>query len=277
MEPSATIARAFAAAGIGACVLALSGSASAYTVKHAASGAIVRWATDEVSFVVSPTIDRAAPGGRDAVRRASGAWSALGPNVPSIVLRDGNGGEHPAYDGRNVIYFAESGYPRAGRALAITILTFDSQSGAIVDCDIVVNGPRAFVVLSDDAHAPSGARSVATEDGAGDDDEGQRFDLVHVLAHEMGHALGLGDEANDARALMYPFTMPGDASMRAPRNDDANGLAIIYATPAAPESSSGGSPNAHSGCALGARPPRGEWPLCTAALALMFVRRRERR
>ena len=41
------------------------------------------------------------------------------------------------------------GYAPAGRALAITVLTYDNASGRILDADIIVNGSYKFAVLRD--------------------------------------------------------------------------------------------------------------------------------
>ena len=56
------------------------------------------------------------------------------------------------------------------------------------------------------------------------------YDLHHVIAHELGHSLGMNDEMERKEALMYRYTAPNDATLRAPSDDDVAGLAELYST-----------------------------------------------
>jgi len=120
---------------------------------------------------------------------------------------------------------------------------FDSHTGAIVDADIVINGLYDFAVLPSGARAAAGAIAITNEPAAGTDVSPANpfglavgatnagtavFDLLHVLAHESGHVLGLRDSEDDASDVMYPYTFPGDASRRAPSSDDRAGIESLY-------------------------------------------------
>src|SRR6185295_17850971 len=71
-------------------------------------------------------------------------------------------------------------------------------------------------------------------DGIAHQDEGTNldtvYDLHHVVAHELGHSLGMNDEMQRKDALMYRYSAPNDATMRAPAPDDIAGLAELYST-----------------------------------------------
>jgi hypothetical protein len=261
--------------------------ARAQVTKKTSGGDPVRWGQSSVMFTVDPALTRAIPNAEQAVAMALDAWSAKNgaPGLAFATAREGDS-VAPAKDGRNVIYYAPSGHPLVGGALAVTILTYDDISGRILDADIIVNGAYPFAVLEPTALAPVGALAIAahtgditpspcdatgsgedsgrsgrkadarsregeagtcgdrehkkdeangrgyeTEDGdpASDSPPGNLpFDLTHVLAHDLGHALGLGDDG-DHRALMYLYSLPGDASRRGPSERDLEGLRELYA------------------------------------------------
>ncbi|HLK36807.1 MAG TPA: matrixin family metalloprotease [Polyangiaceae bacterium] len=198
----------------------------------------MRWNESQVSYVIDPSVHSAVSGGADAVAQAVSAWSGVS-GAPALSTSAGTKpAKGPAVDGNNVVLFAPKGYAPAGNALAITILSFDSQTGAIVDADVVVNGAHKFAALPAGALAAPGAVALSNE-GSGDDDgrSSGAFDLQHVVAHEIGHSLGLGDQNDVHAALMYAYSKPGDATLRAPTTDDVDGLDQAY----------GGSPT-HAGC-----------------------------
>jgi hypothetical protein len=105
---------------------------------------------------------------------------------------------------------------------------------------VIFNGSYTFAVLAPDA-VPELAKSDAkathpsTTDGIVHEDEGivardTVYDLHHVIAHELGHSLGMNDEMGRKDALMYRYSAPNDATMRAPASDDIAGLAELYST-----------------------------------------------
>lgn len=216
-----------AAAVAYATVLTLTGSSSAeaFNLKHTQSGLEVRWSVPSVAFVVDPRLSGAVVGAGDAVAQAAQSWSGVA-GAPTLSAATGAVSSVPAVDGTNSVLFLHN-FDAADGALAITIVSLDEATGHILDTDIVVNADHAFAVLPASARASSNSPLVSTEGSSGA--SSQVFDLTHVMAHEVGHSLGLADESANAAALMYPYTRAGDASVRAPGSDDLSGVDQAYA------------------------------------------------
>jgi len=256
------------------CLVALwaflaASDADAFEAKRTSGGLPVHWEAANVTFEIDPSVAQAVAGGFDAVAEALGAWSGQS-GAPTLTVTAGDGKARPGNDGHNVIFFAADGYAEAGNALAITVLSYDEITGAIVDADIVINGNHSFAVVADGTRPDPNARPISNE-GTGGDELGNsedQFDLVHVVAHETGHALGLSDALNPG-PLMYLYTMPNDGSLRSPTADDETGIRSLYA---------GSSSERSAGCSTAsiASPssaPRGVL-LVVLALGGWIVRRR---
>lgn len=190
----------------------------AYEVKRSADGSLVRWAEARVSFSVKPEVLELR-GAENAVGKAIAAWSGRGGGPEIALGRKANAGAAPGADGRNTIFYAKDGYAPAGNALAITILSYDEQTGRILDADIVLNGKFKLGRI-----------------GIGDDTD--EYDVNRVVAHEMGHALGLSDEPAREDALMFPYVAPSAVLLSAPARDDVAGLATLYESKASEDASS---------------------------------------
>ncbi len=263
------------AAALGAiAVLVPSGDLAAFELATTKGGHELRWETDAIELVLDPSFIGSAYGAADAARDAARAWSGVA-GAPEIRVTNGAGGDEIGAIGRNVVFFVPGGYPKANGALAVTVVTFDAN-GRIVDADIVVSGAYRFGVL--DAAARSTDERAAQADAPGPlatsaalaFDENDRFDLVHVLAHETGHLLGLADAKGDSTAVMFRTTAPNDASRRAPNADDLGGIRALY-TPAS---------HGCAGASVSPVPPAPGVPLGSVALlvagALVLAARSQR-
>ncbi len=259
-------------------LIAWAASAQAYAIKLTPLGLPVRWPEAHVGFVVDRAVDESVSGGVQAVTAAVGAWHV--PSAPALTVTIGQTPSVPAVDGQNSVIFAANGFLPAGNALAITLVSFDAVTGDIVDTDIVVNGIHAFSVLPSDATPPADAEAFAMEGGAGVDDPRSQahlaFDLQHVVAHEVGHALGLADSTDSNSALMYPYTKPNDASVRGPAEDDTDGISDLYSSGVVPSSSSGCGANV-AGAPVRSRDAGAALALAVIAGAWVASRRRAHR
>lgn len=197
----------------------------------------MHWGRANVGFTMDPSVEANVAGATEATKHAMQSWSGT-VGAPELAMkpRGEKAPEKPALDFENGIFFMKSGYEPAGRSLAITILTYDNVTGEIVDADVAFNGRYTFAVLEEQAPSapeaigphPTATDGIAHEMPAGREDT--VYDLHHVVAHELGHSLGMDDELRQSDVLMYRYSAPNDPSVRAPVSDDIAGLATIYSS-----------------------------------------------
>lgn len=221
-------------------VLAASSDAGAYVVKKTSRGELVHWDEPAVSYTIDPSVNANVRGGSAATIDAMRSWSGTvgAPELSTIEADPVTAPQKPAFDYKNGIFFSKGGYTPAGRALAITVLTYDNASGRILDADVIFNGAYSFQVLEVAqklADTPTLTHPSTTDDIVHGDQEvdvasDTVYDLHHVIAHELGHSLGMNDEMGHRDALMYRYSAPNDATIRQPGSDDIAGLAELYST-----------------------------------------------
>jgi MYXO-CTERM domain-containing protein len=183
------------------------------------------------------------------MRMATEAWRGL-PGSPDLVFGStADLSEPDATDGINGVYISDA--PLDGDHLAETRLTFEPNTGRIIDVDVVVSGLDPWEVMSE-----SGSQADV-------------YDLGAVLTHEMGHALGLADEPAVDQATMFPRFRFGDTRARTPEVDDERGVLAAYREHPAQGAMSTGCSAGGQGSAGGA--------LGLALIALAVSRRQQRR
>ena len=223
-----------------AVTLAATTSAQAFEVKHAQGGELVRWRRPNVAWTVDRSV-RDVPGAEDAIKAASGAWTKRG-GAPVLTVAAASAAEavlEPGFDGTSAIFYAKDGFAPAGAALAVTLLSFDDRTGEVLEADIVLNGKYQIGVVGAAAAKPTSASAPGAE----------TYDVRRIVAHEMGHALGLSDEPARKDALMYLYIARAQALPAKPASDDLAGIAALYGAGAAQGASAGSSASAdHAGC-----------------------------
>jgi hypothetical protein len=188
------------------------------TASCVTEGVPLAWRRPKISFVVDGRGSelRGVSGEQllEAAALAAQAWSrtqcgdsSLG--LGEIELQSGSGmaGFEAGGDNQNVIHFVDAGWNHGPQALAKTTLGIDLDSGEILDADIAVNSQNYEFTLEPDL---------------------KLVDLVAVLTHEMGHALGL-DHSQVPQATMRPETRGfATSELRDLQPDDALGLCAAY-------------------------------------------------
>lgn len=262
------MSRSTTTAALVAAALAFSTEAGAFELKHSGEGELVSWRRSRIAWTIDRSV-RDIPGGEAAVVAAIDAWTQRG-GAPSLAVEATGAELEPGLDGKNVVFYAPNGYAPAGRALAVTVLSFDDRTGEVIEADIVINGKYRFAPIAGGtpAHASEAAPKAT-------------YDIGRVLAHEMGHALGLSDELELSDALMYPYVPRERALVASPGNDDVLGLNALYggaSVPTAASRTEGADAKANAGCSSSpVAPPRRSAVaagLAFIALAVAVVRRR---
>jgi hypothetical protein len=219
---------------IGAALVGSAADASAFSVKKTTKGELVHWDSRDVHYAIDPSVEANVTAGNAAVRQAMESWSGdVGAPTLHAENADATSPTKPGFDQKNGVFFIPGGYAPAGRALAITVLTYDNSSGKILDADVIFNGSYNFAVLGEGNVGD--VTKLSSTDGISHTDEptgdpATVYDLHHVIAHETGHSLGMNDEMERKDALMYRYTSPNDATLRQPASDDISGLAELYSS-----------------------------------------------
>jgi hypothetical protein len=120
-----------------------------------------------------------------------------------------NGGDL-AQGNANILVFREDKWPYANTAntLALTTLTFNTETGEIYDADMEINAVKSSVTLT------TGDSNVET-------------DLLSVLTHEAGHFIGVAHSPKQEATMFATYT-PQTTDLRDLDPDDVAAVCSIY-------------------------------------------------
>jgi hypothetical protein len=201
----------------------LGSTASAYQVRKSSTGAPLRWPEGEIGVRLAledPPSGVSASAATEAGARAFDAYmDVIAPMSPSVTVAMRAGTTKApvtAADGTTTVTWVNEGWDDDydPNALAITITTYDTTSGSIQDADIVVNARFPWTAV---------------------DDCDTAYDLQSVLTHEVGHLFGLGHDAEDPDATMYPSAGVCETKKRDLAASDLAGLTFLYVEVAPPQ------------------------------------------
>lgn len=233
-----------------------SAPARAYTVKETETGSVVRWHRPSVVLRVDASMNRYFSGMpvQLAIDDAALAWGDI-EGVPELLINEGDPG--PAgFDAKtpasNGVYLIED-WELADSSLAVTVATYESRSGKMVDTDILVNANHPFGEMPE-----------------GPDKKGEAYDLRGVLTHEMGHVLGLGESYDERMATMWPNISRGETHQRDIDTDDASGVEEAYSKGMLSENEAVGGCGGSS-VVIKRNAGASGWPLLITSLVVLAV------
>ena len=132
-----------------------------------------------------------------AVRGAIATWNRSGANINFLPLKS-TAAAINATDNQMTIAIGStaSDLSIVGGALAVTVDTFNSVNGAIIDSDIVINPGDCF--------STTGVASACTG--------GTAYDFQATMTHELGHSLGL-NHTGLLGAVMFQYNTLTERSL----------------------------------------------------------------
>lgn len=178
----------------------ISASASAFTLSN--SSGVTGWANNEVTIVVNTAN---CPSGIDVIaliKSAMDVWN----NVPTSALKIKYGGTTNATtDGNPVVAYCETNFQ------AVTGADQDDTPG-------VARGNGNSVLTSGllILNASAGASNIASVD---------RLGLEVVVAHEIGHVLGLGHSQTPNALMYFTYSLKKELNLA---QDDIDGISYLY-------------------------------------------------
>jgi hypothetical protein len=253
--------------------------------KVTSSGADERWWQDQVTVTLDGSLDGVSKDARDAVEQAFGTWIASSAKLPHVTFdtRDASPFQLDA-DGENRIYFAPITIPKHENDLAITVVYTNTDTGEILEADMIVNSRHTWKLLDadgDDDDKTDGTKPASSTlglKGNGLKSCSNTYDLRSVVTHEAGHFWGLGEDYTDTKATMFYSTPPCNVGKRELKTDDTQEVSSLYAKPMADSGGTDSTSTAAKACnvALGRSSSSGVFGVGLAALALAAVRRRSK-
>lgn len=228
-------------------ILLMLSTAHAWEVNRNADGDPLHWPVGEVEYWINPDNGQGISAERlhFLVGAAASAWS----RVPGVQLTFDDRGDTTMAaadytDDKNIIYFEDS-WPEEWDAsfLALTF-TWSVEGGEIIAFDLAIN----------EDNFDWGVGGAQAEN-----------DLMNMLTHELGHAVGLShSQVEDA--TMYFQASKGERGKRNLTIDDEEGARFLYGDLLA----------ASAGCAAAPRAPIGGLGLAAIGLAFAFRSARRR-
>ena len=182
------------------------------------AGPSVAWTVRTVSWVAHPNIFRVYEGANEDVQASFAAWAATQCSDLDLAFdseREVQAGFREGAMNTNVVVLLRNAWPYQSGAIAVTTTTFNTQTGALIDADIEMNGEHFTFVRAD----------------ATCDQDTKVMDLRNTLTHEVGHLIGLEHPPSTpaySEATMFASAPSCEIKKRTLAQDDIDGVCFIY-------------------------------------------------
>jgi len=165
------------------------------------AGNPIRWATMPIEYAIDGNNDAGIDpdGAVGAVVAAASAWGDIEGSLADFQFRGATSEPAAAHDDVNAVFF-QSDWEYDPDLLALTSV-WSYETGVAVGFDMQVN------TMDHDWSLDASK-------------ERDKADVQNALAHEFGHALGVGHLEKSPEATMYPSSPPGETMKRDLSDED---------------------------------------------------------
>ncbi len=175
-----------------------------------------RWEQKTIQMVLdgSLTINAADA----AILAMEESWNASDHDGPQFTWSmDTSAGNQIDEDGRNLILMGPAEFSGREDDLGDAICWWDTDTGVIHECDILLNVDKPWIIAN------------PGPDGVDRECQGY-YDLWNLLAHELGHVLGLDDQRDeeDEELTMFFTSRMCEVRKRSPEAGDLDALNALY-------------------------------------------------
>lgn len=233
----------------------------------------VKWENLCISWYMNEAGTKSIPGAadgtagqglEDTIKASFDTWNAVTCQDLKLVYGGRTDDDRAATDGKaNIVVFRDDDWRFASKtAFAITSVTYNPDSGLIVDADIEMNAfYHTFTIGDQDVN----------------------IDVQNTITHEVGHFVGL-DHTPVPNATMVASAAVGETLKRSLESDDIEGVCSIYPTEARTDACSTPPPHVKTddttddGCCTTAPGSPSRTPIYAilAGIGLVIWRRRAR-
>ncbi len=193
------------------------------------------WHEREVVVVLDSSIEQLPENAETLIERAFATWQNTGAYLPSVRFEHGQGAQASLKpDGHSTILVAPITFKGHETDLAITIGFSNPSTGEISEADIVINQKHLFKTITASEVLAAGTDNTPVDEqesctGSLDAEAcDEHYDLQNVLAHEVGHFFGLGENYIDTRATMFSCTSACETHKRDLDTVDAGQIFDLY-------------------------------------------------
>ena len=260
---------------VGFVILIGAPAAQAWNQSTSSKGAKLHW-TDPCQVIyahVDGSAKVADDTDIDAIRGSLETWNSVECSAFTFIWGGLTNMAWAGYsshgENANIVIFREDDWPYDQRPVAFTSVTYNPNTGVILDADIEMN-----------------AEDYSFTTGGPDKLPGD-IDIQNTMTHEAGHIFGL-EHSDDIKATMYASSIFGETLKRTLEEDDEEGICTIYPAEEGAEAcqevalldlwvedpDSPPGPASNPSCAVRGEPAMaGVWVLFATALLLLRRRR----
>ncbi len=202
-------------------------NAEGYVLNHTKKGQLIRWHRMTIDVHLNKNSHTKVPLNllEQIVARSIWTWQQALQDLKTLRymgLTEQKEGFHQKFKGQNqnVVLWKRDRWPYGQKTMALTITSYNHDTGEILDADIIFNGVNYRWDKIEEEPPPSSQKNS----------QQPIADIENTLTHELGHLLGL-EHSKNPQATMYFSTKRHETTKRSLHQDDIEGIHKLYSHP----------------------------------------------